>query len=84
MIRSIPPDVRSPIEQKYKVKRYMPNYKRMRTATLEKLLTDAQDLERQLLEVVKADPNDANLERLDKIQIVITQLKMQIFTRKRG
>lgn len=86
-IRSIPPEPtghRTPqrtFEQQYKIKSYMPDYRRMWTGTLEKLLADAQWLEQQVLELVKVEPTDGNLEKLDRLQLSIGRLKCQIAVR---
>ena len=88
-IRSIPPDPtgrRRPqrtFEQQYKIKSYVPDYRRMRTGTLEKLLADAQWLEQQVLELVKVEPTDENLVKLDRLQLSIVRLKYQIAERQR-
>lgn len=59
----------------------MPHYTRMRTSTLEALLLEAERLESEQIEVVKLLSYDEELERLDKLQRVITQLKSQITLR---
>ena len=70
------------IEQRYKVKQYMPQYKRIHTKTLERLLSDAEELHAKMLGAIKIDPNNANLERQSELQRVITQLKIQISERR--
>ncbi len=56
----------------------MPHYTRMRTSTLGSLLAEAERLELEQVEVVKLLPYDEELQRLDKLQWVIMQLKIQI------
>ena len=56
----------------------MPRYTHMRTSTLEGLLAEAERLESEQVEVVKLLPYDEELEKLDKLQWVIMQLKIQI------
>ena len=60
----------------------MPHYTCMRTSTLEGLLAQAERLESEQVEVVKLLSYDEELERLDKLQRVITQLKCQITLRR--
>ncbi len=98
MPRSIPPDGGIPprvrqrsmmrgnskaqmIENKYKTQKYT-HYTRMRTGTLSKLLSYAINLESKLIEVIKLNPNNELLEKLDRIQRLISQLKIQIECRK--
>lgn len=71
------------IETRYKLKRYMPHYNRMHTKTLERLLSDAKELESKLITMIKLDPSDEMLEKLDKVQRVISQLNVQIHNRRR-
>ncbi len=59
----------------------MPHYAHMRHNTLEALLAVAQRLESEQAEVVKLLSYDEELEKLDKWQQVITQLKRQIALR---
>jgi len=54
----------------------------MRTSTLESLLAETERLESEQIEVVKLLPYDDELQRLDKLQRVITQLKTQIALRR--
>ncbi|MBA7658898.1 hypothetical protein ES703_66860 [subsurface metagenome] len=61
----------------------MPHYTRMRTSTLESLLTEAKRLESEQVEVVKFLPYDEELQSLDKLQHVIMQLKTQIALRSK-
>jgi len=87
MIRSIPPRIK-PSSRPYRinvygVKKQVPHYTGMRTSTLEALLAEAERLESEQVEVVKLLPYDEELERLDKLQYVITQLKTQIALRKK-
>ena len=79
---SIPPKVNTsrPIKQSHKVK--VPPYKKMGTDLLENLLHDAQDLEDQLLKVIKFDPDDENLDRFNELQGIVAQLKQQIQNRR--
>jgi len=56
----------------------MPHYARIRTSTLESLLAEADRLESEQVQVVKLLPYDDELQRLDKLQRVIIQLKRQI------
>ena len=62
----------------------MPHYTRMRTSTLESLLAEAERLESEQVEVVKLLSYDEELERLDKLQWVIMQLKIQIALRRKN
>ena len=62
----------------------MPHYTRLRTSTLEGLLTEAERLESEQVEVVKLLPYDEELQRLDKLQRVISQLKAQIVIRAKN
>ena len=71
------------IEKRYQVKRYMPEFKRMRIGTLERMLVDAQSLESEMLCVMGLDASDENLARLDKLQYTIHQLKVQIAGKKK-
>ena len=85
MIRSIPPR-RKPSRNPYRINVYGERkqvlyYTRMRSNTLEGLLAEAERLESQQIEVVKLLPYDEELERLDKLQRVIMQLKRQIALR---
>ena len=59
----------------------MPYYNRMRSSTLESLLAEAERLESEQIEVVKLLPFDEELQRLDKLQRVVMQLKAQIVLR---
>jgi len=59
-----------------------PKYKTLSTKHLEGLLSRATELNSQLMEVVKIDPGDENIARLDKMEHIIQQLKVQIKTRK--
>lgn len=82
-IKSIPPSrkPRSPASYTinvYRAGKRVPHYTRMHTSTLEGLLLEAQRLESEQVEVVKLLPYDDELERLDKLQRAITQLKHQI------
>jgi len=84
-IRSIPPR-RRPGRSPYRINVYrgrerMPHYIRMHTKTLEALLAEAEKLESEQIEVVKLLSYDEELERLDKLQRVIVQLKAQITLR---
>jgi len=84
-IRSIPPS-RKPSSSPYsinvyRVRKQLPHYTRMRTSTLESLLAEAERLELEQVEVVKLLPYDEELQRLDKLQWVIMQLKIQIAIR---
>ncbi len=87
-IRSIPPG-RKPSSSPYRINVYrvrkqMPHYTRMRTNTLETLLAEAEKLESEQVEVVKLLPYDEELEKLDKLQWVIMQLKIQIALRAKN
>ena len=87
MIRSIPP-ARKPSSRPYTinvygVKKQVAHYTRMRTSRLEALLAEAERLESEQVEVVKLLPYDEELERLDKLQWVIMQLKRQIGLRRK-
>jgi len=62
----------------------VPHYTRMRTGTLESLLAEAERLESEQVEVVKLLSYDEELERLDKLQWVIMQLKIQIALRAKN
>ena len=62
----------------------MPHYTRMRTSTLESLLAEAERLESEQVEVVKLLSYDEELQRLDKLQWVIMQLKIQIALRRKN
>ena len=62
----------------------MSHYTRMRTSTLESLLAEAERLESEQVEVVKLLPYDEELEKLDKLQWVIMQLKIQITLRAKN
>jgi len=62
----------------------MPHYTRMRTSTLESLLAEAERLESEQVEVVKLLPYDEELEKLDKLQQVTMQLKIQIALRAKN
>ncbi len=62
----------------------MPHYTRMRTSTLESLLAEAERLESEQVEVVKLLSYDEELQRLDKLQWVIMQLKIQIALRTKN
>lgn len=66
----------------YSIKRRTPHYTRMSTGTLEKMLAEALDRNAKLTEVVRANPDNDNLERLSKLDGVIQQLKRQIASRK--
>ena len=85
MIRSIPPARKSNSQpyriNVYRVRRQVPHYTRLRTSTLESLLAEAERLESEQVEVVKLLPYDEELQRLDKLQRVISQLKAQIVIR---
>jgi len=86
-IRSIPPG-RKPSSSPYRINVYgarkqIPHYTRMRTRTLEALLAEAERLESEQIEVVKLLSYDEELERLDRLQRVIIQLKSQITLRKK-
>ena len=59
----------------------MPHYAHMRTSTLESLLAEAERLESEQVEVVKLLSYDEELEKLDKLQWVVMQLKVQIALR---
>jgi len=59
----------------------MPHYTHMRTSTLESLLAEAERLESEQVEVVKLLSYDEELEKLDKLQWVTMQLKIQIALR---
>ena len=61
----------------------MPHYTRMHTSTLESLLAEAERLESEQVQVVKLLPYDEELQRLDKLQRVIIQLKIQIALRRK-
>ena len=82
MIRSIPPSRRTNSQaykiNAYRVNRRVPYYNRMRSSTLESLLAEAERLESEQIEVVKLLPFDEELQRLDKLQRVVMQLKAQI------
>jgi hypothetical protein len=85
-IRSIPPS-RKLDSHAYRINVYragqqIPHYTRLRTSTLESLLAEAERLESEQIEVVKLLPYDDELQRLDKLQRVITQLKTQIALRR--
>ena len=87
-IRSIPP-VRKPSINPYRINVYrvtkqVPHYTRMHTSTLESLLAEAERLESEQVEVVKLLSYDEELERLDKLQWVIMQLKIQIALRAKN
>jgi len=87
-IRSIPP-ARKPSSSPYRINVYgvrkqMPHYTRMRTSTLESLLAEAERLESEQVEVVKLLPYDEELEKLDKLQQVTMQLKIQIALRAKN
>jgi len=87
-IRSIPPS-RKPSSSPYRInvyraKKQMPHYTRMRTSALESLLTEAERLESEQVEVVKLLSYDEELEKLDKLQWVIMQLKIQIALRAKN
>jgi len=87
-IRSIPP-VRKPSINPYRinvygVKKQVPHYTRMRTSTLGSLLAEAERLELEQVEVVKLLPYNEELQRLDKLQWVIMQLKIQIALRAKN
>ena len=69
-------------DQRYKIKQYMPHYTRMHTKTLEHLLSDAEELHTKMLEAIKIDPSNANLEKQSELQRVITQLKIQTSERR--
>ena len=56
----------------------MPHPTSIRTSTLESLLAEAGRLESEQVEVVKLLPYDEELQRLDKLQRAILQLKIQI------
>lgn len=82
MVRSIP-RIRKLSSHLYRinvrrVKKQVPPYPCMRTGILETLLAEAERLESEQVEVVKLLPYDEELRRLDKLQRVITQLKIQI------
>ena len=62
----------------------MPHHTRMHTSTLESLLAEAERLESEQVEVVKLLSYDEELERLDKLQWVIMQLKIQIALRAKN
>jgi len=62
----------------------MPHYTRMRTSNLESLLVEAERLESEQVEVVKLLPYDEELEKLDKLQWVIMQVKIQIALRTKN
>jgi len=86
MIRSIPPS-RKPSSRSYRINVYRaekqkPYYARIRTSTLESLLAEAERLESEQVQVVKLLPYDDELQRLDKLQRVIIQLKRQIILRR--
>ena len=87
-IRSIPPSKKASSRpyriNVYRVTKQVPHYTRMRTSTMESLLAEAERLESEQVEVVKLIPYDEELERLDKLQRVITQLKRQITLREKG
>ena len=59
----------------------MPYYTCTRSSTLESLLAEAERLESEQIEVVKLLPYDEELQRLDKLQRVVMQLKVQIALR---
>ena len=87
-IRSIPP-ARKPSNSPYRinvygVRRQTPHYTRMRTSTLESLLAEAERLESEQIEVVKLLSYDEELEKLDKLQWVIMQVKIQIALRTKN
>ena len=62
----------------------MPHYTRMRTSNLESLLVEAERLESEQVQVVKLLTYDEELEKLDKLQWVIMQLKTQIALRAKS
>jgi len=87
-IRSIPPS-RKPSSSAYRINVYrvgkqIPHYTRIRTSTLESLLAKAERLESEQVEVVKLLSYDEELEKLDKLQWVIMQLKIQIALRTKN
>jgi len=59
----------------------VPYYACTRSNTLESLLAEAERLESEQIEVVKLLPFDEELQRLDKLQRVVMQLKAQIALR---
>jgi len=67
----------------YGVRKRILHYARMGTSILEDLLAEAKRLESEQIEVVKLLSYDEELERLDKLQWVIAQLKGQITLRRR-
>lgn len=76
-IRSIPP----PRKQQTFVIHRPPHKRRISIATLTGLLARAIVLETEQIEVVRYLPYDEELEKLDKLQRVIIQLKVQITVR---
>ena len=82
MIRSIPPSRRLNSSacriNAYRVNKRVPYYACTRSSTLESLLAEAERLESEQIEVVKLLPYDEELQKLDKLQRVISQLKRQI------
>ncbi len=78
LIGSIPQSSRSYRTNLYKGGKQMPHNNSIRPGTLQSLLTEAGRLESEQVEVVKLLPYDDELQRLDKLQRVILQLKIQI------
>jgi hypothetical protein len=81
-IRSIPPS-RKPSSSPYRInvyraKKQVPDYARRRNGTLASLLAEAERLESEQVEVVKLLSYDEELEKLDKLQYVVVQLRTQI------
>jgi len=87
-IRSIPPARKPSINlyriNVYGVKKQVPHYTPMGTSTLESLLAEAERLKSEQVEVVKLLSYDEELQRLDKLQWVIMQLKVQIGLRAKN
>ena len=54
---------------------------KMDKGTLEQMLTVAESLFPEMQEVVRVDPSDDNLKRLDDLSGKITQIKAQIVDR---
>ena len=86
-IRSIPPARKPSINpyriNVYRVTKQVPHYTRMHTSTLESLLAEAERLESEQVQVVRLLPYDEELQRLDKLQWVTMQLKIQITLRRK-
>jgi len=70
------------IGAKRKGKVAMHDYQKMGVKTLEKLLVEGSKLKNEMTMAVKVLPSNDNLEKLDKLGLIIEQLKYQIEGKK--